>query len=152
MASSAPCILGVQPGDVELGWVLRLVGMFRPGIDAQIAELLAAERPARDHTLHGLLQHPLGMLAVENLLGNAILDATGIAGMPVIDLVGSLVAGERHIAGVDHHDIVAAVEMGRVGWLMFAAKPVSDEDREPPHHEALGVDQDPGLLDFLRRG
>src|SRR4029079_3467030 len=152
MASGAPCILGVQRGDVELRRVLSLVRMFGPSIDAQIAELLTAKRPARDHPLHCLLQHPLGMLAVEDLLGGAVLDAAGITGMSVIDLVGARIAGQHHVAGVDYDDVVAAIKMGRVGGLMFAAKPICDEDREPAHHEALGVDQDPGLLDVLRRG
>src|SRR3990172_9002817 len=90
MASGAPYILGVEGGNIELHGTLRLVRMLRPCIDAQIPELLPAERTARQHPLHRLLQHPLGMLAVENLFGGAFLDAAGIAHVPIIDIFGAL--------------------------------------------------------------
>src|SRR5690242_3037230 len=121
MASGAPCILGVQRGDVELRRVLSLVRMFGPSTDAQIAELLTAKRPARDPPPPWILQDPLWMVSVEDLLGGAVLDAAGITSMPVIDLVGGLIAGKHHVAGVGHDDIVAAIKMGRVGGLRFAA-------------------------------
>ena len=64
MASSAPCILGFEGGDIDLLWALRLVGMLGAGIDAQVLQLLAAKRPARQHPLHCLVQHSLRMLAL----------------------------------------------------------------------------------------
>src|SRR5680860_1103904 len=93
MASGAPCILGVEGGHIELHGALCLVGMLRPRINPQVFHLLAPEGPARNHPLHGLLQHPLGMLAVEDLLRGPALDAAGIARVPVVDLVGALGAG-----------------------------------------------------------
>src|SRR4026208_711771 len=97
MALGAPCILAVEGGDIDLGRVLRLVGMFGTAIDAEVLHLLAAERAARQHPFHRLLQRALGLLALENLRRGALLDAARIAGVPVIDLVGALVAGEHDL-------------------------------------------------------
>ena len=75
-------------------------------------------------------KHPLGMLAVENLLGGAILDAARIAGMPVIDLVGALVAGQHDVAGIDDDDVVAAIHMRREGRFVLASEPLRDQRRQ----------------------
>jgi hypothetical protein len=54
------------------------------------ASAAAGERAARHHALHGLVDHALGVLALEDLRRGAGLDAARIAGVPVIDLVGRL--------------------------------------------------------------
>src|SRR5215472_14815160 len=89
-----PHVLAVHLGDVELFRALRLVRMVRAAIDPQIAHLHAAERPARDHALHGLLQHTLGIAALEDLARGALLDVADIAGVLVIDLLLALAAGQ----------------------------------------------------------
>jgi hypothetical protein len=111
--------------------------------------LLAAERSARNHALNGLVQHALRVLALENLRGRPLLDAAGIASMPVIDLVGALIAGEHHLVGVDDDDVVAAIHMRCEARLVLASKPRGDKHREPAHDEAVGIDKDPGLFDVL---
>src|SRR5262245_48949191 len=88
-----PCILGIESSDVELHRVLRLVRMLGAGIDAQIPELLTAKRSARDHALDRLFQYALRVLAFEDLGGGTVLDAAWVSRMPVIDLVGALIAG-----------------------------------------------------------
>src|SRR5690349_18515918 len=100
MASGAPCILGVQRGDVELRGVLSLVRMFGPSIDARIAELLTAKRPSPDHPLPRLRKQPRGMLAGGDTPGRAMLEPAGITGMPVTAPAGGLSAGQHHAAGV----------------------------------------------------
>src|SRR4029077_19626583 len=92
------------------------------------------------------------MVAVENLLGGAVLDAARITGMPVIDLVGALVAGQNDVAGIDYHDVVTAIHMRRVGRFVLAAEPLRDQHGEAADHEAFCVDQEPGLLDVFRAG
>src|SRR4030095_1179721 len=99
-----------------------------------------------------LLQHPLGMLAFEDLGGALVLDAARIAGVPVIDLVGALVAGEDDVAGIDDHDVVAAIEMRGIARLVLASEAVCDQHGKSSHHEAVGVDQGPELFNVLRRG
>ena len=43
--------------------------MLDPGVDLQVAHLLTAERSARKHALHGLLDDALGELSLEDLAG-----------------------------------------------------------------------------------
>ena len=71
--------------------------------------------------------------------------------MPVIDLVGALVAGEHDLVGIDDDDIVAAIHMRREARLVLASEPRGDQGRKPAHDEAFGIDEDPGLLDVLGR-
>ena len=126
--------------------------MLRPCIDFEVLELLARKRAPREHALHGLLQNALGMLAVENLVSGAALDAPRIARVPEILLVETLVAGEDDIARVDDDDIVAVVHVRGVAGLVLAAQPRRDERRKPADHEAVGIDENPGLLDVLGCG
>jgi hypothetical protein len=76
----------------------------------------------------------------------------GKAGVPVVALVGALVAGHLHLVGVDDDDVVAHVHMGGEGRLVLAAQAHGDQRREPAQNDALGVDQDPFLVDVARFG
>src|SRR3546814_8007864 len=80
---------------------LRGVRMVRAGEDTQIAHLLAAERTAGDHSLHRLFKDTLGETACQHLVGAGFLDAAGIAGVAIIDLLRQLLAGEPHLVRVD---------------------------------------------------
>src|SRR3954464_3219868 len=76
-----PHVLAVHRSDVERLGLLRLVRMLGAGIDAQIADLDAAERAARNHALNGFLDHALGEAALQDRLGGAFLDAADEAGV-----------------------------------------------------------------------
>src|SRR5271156_3135191 len=102
-----PHVLAVHLGDVDFLGDLGLMRMLRPGIDAQIAELYAAKRPARNHALDGLLDHALGETALEDGLRRAFLDATDEAGVLVIDLVVALAPRQHGMRRIDDDDIVA---------------------------------------------
>src|SRR5947209_19632179 len=104
--------------------------MVRALVDPQVAELLPSEWPARQHALHRLLDDPLGELALEDHLGRTLLDAAGIAGVVVVDLLLALAAGEDYLLGVDDDDVVAIVDMRREARLVLAAKPQRDERGE----------------------
>src|ERR1700754_3157467 len=93
----SPGVLWVHGADVERLGLLRRMRVFGSLVDAQIAHLLPPQRAARHHALHRLQQHPLGMTALQDLFRLPLLDAAGIAGMPVIGLVVALVAGEDHL-------------------------------------------------------
>ena len=80
----------------------------------------------------------------------AALDAAGIAGVVVEHRLVRLVAGDAHLGGVDHDDVVAAIDMRGELRLVLAAQAVGDDDGEAAEHDALGVDQHPVLL-HLRR-
>src|SRR5262245_53102285 len=97
------------------------------GIDAQVLHLLTAERAARHHALHRLLDDTLRVLAAEDLADGAILDAAGIAGMPMKLPLLELVARELHLPRIYDDDVVTAIEMRRVARLVLAAQPISNE-------------------------
>src|SRR5665213_3572234 len=119
--TSSPLVLAVHRRDVERQRLLRLVRMSRSGIDLEMAHDAASERPARHHALHRLENNALRMLAVEDGAFAAALDAAGKSGMPIEDAVGTLVAGELDLLGIDHDDMVAAIHMRREGRLVLAA-------------------------------
>src|SRR5581483_6723995 len=95
-----PHVLAVHACDVERFRLLGLVRMLGAAVDLETAELLAAERAARQHALHRLLDHALRKTPLEDRLRGAILDAADIAGVIVIDLALALAAGEHDLCGV----------------------------------------------------
>jgi hypothetical protein len=70
----------------------------------------------------------------------------------VINLLVALAAGEHHLLGVDDDDVVAVVDMGREGRLVLAAQAHGDDRRQAADDQALGVDEQPFLLDVGRLG
>src|SRR5690606_3270599 len=99
-SKSAPDVLLVQRADVDRLRLLSGVRMLGAGIDAQIAELLLAERAARQHALDSLLDDAVRETAGEDIARGAFLDAARIAGMPVVLLVLELVAREHGLLGI----------------------------------------------------
>ena len=79
--------------------------MLSTFVDAEIAELRAAERPVRQHALHRLLDDALGELALEDRARGALLDAADEVGVVVIDLLVALAAGQDDLFGVDNDDV-----------------------------------------------
>ena len=67
--------------DVERFGILAAVRMLGAVVEVKGAHLVAAQRPARDHPLDGLLEHPLREAALEHLAGGDALDSAGIAGV-----------------------------------------------------------------------
>jgi hypothetical protein len=92
------------------------------------------------------------MGALQDLLRRALLDPARIARMPIIGLLAALVAGQRHLLGVDHDHVVAAVDVRRIHGLVLAAQPGRDQRGEPAEHEPVGIDQAPAAADVLGRG
>src|SRR5476649_2564878 len=91
--SNAPAVLGVKFSYVESNGALRGMGMIGTLIDAQIAELLAPERPARQHALHGFFDNALGEAALENRFGRPLLNAADITRVMMIDFLVALATG-----------------------------------------------------------
>jgi len=106
--------------------------------------------PSGNHALHRFLDHALGKTAFEDLAGRALLDAAGIAGVPVVDFLVALGAGQFHLAGIDDDDVVAVIDMGREARFVLAAQAIGDDAGETTEHHILGVDQHP-LLHHVRR-
>src|SRR5438309_3790648 len=116
----------------------------------QRAHLVAAEWATRNHALNGLFEHAFGKAALEHLARGDLLDAAGVAGVFVINLLLELAAGEADLLGVDDHHMVAAVDVRREARLVLAAQDIGDDRREPANDQPVGIDQMPFLLDLGR--
>src|SRR6516165_5192376 len=119
--SGTPHVLTVHSGNVELLWLLRLMRMIGAWIDPQISELYAAKRSARQHALDSLFNHAFGEAPFHDRIGSALFDPTDEAGVVVIDLLLLLTAREHRLGGVDDDDVVAVIDVRRVGCLVLAA-------------------------------
>ena len=84
--------------------------------------------------------------------GGELALTAGIAGEVVVDAVGPLVAGKLNFVGVDDDHVVAALNEGRVAWLVLAAQNFGHFGAESAEHQVGGVDEDPFLRAVLRVG
>src|SRR5690606_33511299 len=80
------------------------------------------------------------------------LEATGIARVPVVDLVSILLAGEHGLLGVHNDNVVAHVDVRRIGRLVLALEARGNDRRQAADYEAFGVDQDPLLFHLAGLG
>jgi hypothetical protein len=71
-----------------------------------------------------------------------------VTGVPAVEFLLPLLAGELHLVGVDDDDEVAGVDMRGVGGAMLAHEDHGDLARQPPDPLVGRVDQPPALLDF----
>ncbi|EGE55630.1 hypothetical protein RHECNPAF_890042 [Rhizobium etli CNPAF512] len=126
------------------------MGMVGAGVDAQVLHLATAERATRNHAFDGLFEDALRKAAFDDLARGALLDAAGVTGVPVVDLVGILLAGENDLVGIDDDDVVAVVNMGGEGCLVLAAQAHSDDGSETANDQPFGVDDHPLLLHLCR--
>ena len=124
--------------------------MLGPGEDAQVAQLLTAQGPPRDHALHGLFQYALRETTLEHLARGYPLDAAGVTGVLVIDLVRQLLAGELDLVRVDDDDIVTAIDVRGERRLVLAAQNVRDHHRGTADDQIGRVDDMPLLLHLVR--
>src|SRR5690606_35372189 len=128
------------------------MGMLGTGINTQVLELGAGQRAARHHAAHGVLDDALGETTLEHFAHRAVLDAAGIAGVPVEALVIELLAGELHLVGIDDDDVVAHVLVGGEGRQVLAAQTGRDDRGQTANDETFRVDQNPLLLDLASLG
>src|SRR6516225_10790314 len=122
-----PHVLAIHRSYVQSFRILGLMRMIRPGVNTQIAQLHAAQRPTRDHALDGLLDHTLGKTTLEDRSCGVFLDAADETGVLVVDLVVALATGQHRLRGVDDDDVIAAIDMRRVRRKVFAAKAYRDQ-------------------------
>src|SRR6202011_5736805 len=117
--------------------------MLGSPVDAQIAELLAAERTTREHPLHRLFDDAFGEPAFQNEFGRTFLDAARIAGEVIVYLMLPLAAGADYFFGVDGDDVHVRLQDGRESRVVLAAEPRGHQGGGASDDEPLGVDQPP---------
>ena len=126
--------------------LLRGVGVLGAGVDLELAQHLAAEGVLRQHAAHGAA-HQLGRLVLEQLGVARRAQAAGVPAVPVGLLVLGLARGHHHLVGVDDDHVVPGVDVRGKGGPVLAAQDGRNLRREPPEHEAVGVDDVPASLD-----
>lgn len=85
-------------------------------------------------------------------LGCSLTLTAGIAGVVEIDAVCHLLAGQDNLVGVDDDYIVAALYVGRVAGLVFAAQNLGNLGAEATKYLIGGVNHYPLALDALGVG
>ena len=109
-------------------------------------EDLPPEGRLREHAIDGVLDDALRVLG--NHLaerGEALM--THVARVLEVLLLLELAAGDLHLGRVDDDDVVAGIHMRRERGLVLAADDAGDFGREATEHHALGVYDEPALLD-----
>ena len=121
---------------------LRRVRVVRAGIHLDVQRQLAAERTLGEHTADGNLER-IGRVALDQRRERVLLEAAGKTGVPVIQLVVELVAGDLDLVGVDDHDIVTDFLMRRVAGLVLATNEAGCLGGDAAEAFALGVYDEP---------
>ena len=124
--------------------------VFATGINTQICHLLAAECTTRQHALDGGSHDPIGKFSLKYLASGTLLNAARMAGMPIINLVGPLLAGQLDFIGVDDDNIVAHIHMRGKSRLVLAAQAHCDDRRQTAQNDAFGINQEPLFVDISR--
>ena len=89
------------------------------------------------------------MCTFQDLLFGARLDAARVASVPV-EVFFALLAGHLDFVSVDHDDIVAHVHVRGERRFVLATQTHGDDRGKTAQNNALGVDQDPFLVDVCR--
>ncbi len=129
-------------GDLEGGGLLGLVGVGRARVDLELAELAAAQLVLREHAPDRLLDDLAGVL-LQQLADRGGGQAARVAGVAVGQLGGLLVAGQRHLLGVDDDDEVTGVHVRGVDRLVLAPQQVGGVHGQAAEHHVGGVDDVP---------
>src|SRR6202162_3635641 len=133
-------------GERQDSGLLRLVRVRRPSIDLQLLQLLASELRLGKHAANRRLDEPLGILHREVLRPDR-LQASGIAGVAVIDLVLALAPCQENLVRVGDADEVAAVQVGKVLGAVLAAQTAGNTGRQAAENLVGCVYHPPFLAD-----
>ena len=91
-------------------------------------------------------------MALQRLAQGLALEVADVAGETVVHLVLQLLAGHRDLLGIDHHQVVAGVDVRGVDGLVLAAQAVGQLGGQAAEGLAGGVDEIPVALDGLGLG
>src|ERR1700732_3347290 len=118
MSANLELSLGIEGERLRL---LCLVPMLGTGVNAKTGEHIRAQRVVLQHPFHRIHEREGG----DDLLGllqGAPAEADGVAAVVRVFLGAELRAGDLDLGGVDHHDVIAAVQVRRVRRLVLAAQ------------------------------
>ncbi len=120
-------------------------------IDLELAKLSAAQASLRDHSPDSALDEKDWATLTDDAWGLDFL-AADVAGETSVDLGGFLGASQRNLVGIDDDDEVTGINVGGESGLVLASQEACSLDGNLAENLALGVDDIPLALDFMRLG
>src|SRR5512140_2262224 len=126
---------------------LGLMGVVRPRVDLQLAELLGPETRVRQHALHGPSN---GLLrpSLHQVPQALALEALREAAVAHVGLRLALVGADADLRRVQHDHVIARVEVRRPGRLVLALEDASDARGEAAERLVRRVHDEPASLDL----
>ena len=140
-------------GRVELhgNGLLSEVRVLIALVDLELGGHLAAELALGQHAFDALLDDSFGT-ASEQLDEALFAKTAGEAGVTAIELLVALHAGENNLFAVDHDDVIAHVDVGRVEGVQLAGEDGGGDGGEASEGLARGVNDKPLALNVLPAG
>ena len=120
-------------------------------VDLELGGHLAAELALGQHALDALLDDSFGT-ASEQLDEALFAETAGEASVAAIELLVALHAGENNLFAVDHNDVIAHVDVGRVEGVQLAGEDGGGDGGEASEGLARGVNDKPLALNVLPAG
>ena len=100
--------------------MLTLMRVIRARIDLQLLPHMPSKGVLGEHSPDGQLDHSIRM-PFDHAPERDVLLTAHISRVPEVGFLVSLVSGQRDLLGIDHHDVITHIEMGRKHRLVFAA-------------------------------
>jgi len=116
--------------------------MVRPFINLELRQQLVAEAVLGNHSLYRVMNELFGLFFSYLGYGGVFLAAFPPR-IAHIFLGGFLFAGDADFFGIDHHDEISRIQMGRKDGFVLAAQYVCDLHSQPPQHGTVGIDYMP---------
>ncbi len=135
----SPSHLGYSPSPRALG----------PLVHRELPQHLPAQSILRKHPADGLLDCQGRPFSQQPLVADPTKSAR-IAGVPVVDLLELLAAGDPDAPRVHHDDVITGVGMRSVDGLVLSAQEAGHVGREAAQHDAVGIDDVPATFDIAR--
>src|SRR5579863_583954 len=123
---------------------MRVLGA---GVDLELAEHLPPERAFGEHALNRKANDFLGLLGQHVAVGLGP-DATGVARVPVIELLSPLVGRQHHLCRIDDYYVVASVDVGGEHDLVLATQDARDLGRQSAKYGTSSIDLMPLAADL----
>lgn len=119
--------------------------MARASIYMKVREQTTTQTIFRQHTFHSMFNNPTRN-PVENLTGSRKTLSTRVTRVTHVLLFRQLVAGKTDFFGVDHNDIVTAIDVRSVIGLVLTPQDSSDLTRQTTQYRVFGINNDPLLV------
>src|SRR2546426_7574322 len=133
-------------GGLQRKWLRLLAGValqpLRVQINAKLSGAPRAQLVLRQHAEDGLAHNPIGPLRTNPLDGD-FLQATGITAMMAVDLLLELVSRQPNLVGVDHHHVIAGIQIRRKRRLVLPNQYPRHSRGQPPQNLVRSVHDKP---------